>query len=139
MNGAVKILLFLLLGEVVVTAFMAAIAVKQIRNLKSDNTYSRYIQGMLMGIALNNVLTAGGLIIAFSSIPFALVIYLCMRIMGLAIQGLAIILFCLYMIGTINGVGWFAKATHKTGPLVDDTLAPRQGDKNDVKNEQGTK
>src|SRR5262249_35425591 len=97
--------IFILLCGGVLVAFLAAWRIKHVRG---DNAYNRYYRGLLYAIAFNCTLQLLALwdIPDIACLPRA---YLIKRVIGLAVETLMMIALSAYLLGAINGVGWFGK------------------------------
>jgi len=103
---------------ILVTIILSIVAIWRIGKMRDDNTYNRYQRAVLAAIAFNNFMTFWAMSdMRGVNLPVA---YIVKRIVGLSVQALFICALCLFLLGVINGVGWFSKKSDDRNPTKEE-------------------
>lgn len=91
-----------------VCSFLAPLlAAWRISRARESNAYNNYVKLLLLASAANNFISLISLRdLAGIDLP---AVYVFKRLVGLFVESAATILLSLYLLGLINGIGWFGK------------------------------
>jgi hypothetical protein len=103
------ILLFLIFQTVQFSACVFAFI--RIGRAKADNVYNRYVRLALLGLAFNDLMTFLSLLDVQGT--YFNTAYIIKRSIGQLVESIALLLLCSYLLGLVNGIGWFDKLYRK--------------------------